>query len=91
MQLFKKRLYAGKPSPGFKSLRNEDIVKDYIERDKETLDDGIFFEDCQVAGDHWDENWTRCPICLAPLWLYIYDDGREEIVVEHNSMAQFHQ
>lgn len=64
---------------------------DYLKRDRETLDAGIFFEDCQSASDNFDQNWTRCPVCLAPLWLYIYDDGREEIVIEHKSMAQFHQ
>ena len=91
MPVLKRRLYSGQPSSGIKPIRTEDYLVDYLKRDRETLEDGIFFDDCQSAADNFDENWTRCPICLSPLWLYVYDDGREEIVVEHGSMAPFHQ
>lgn len=91
MSNVKKRIYSGEPSPNFKSLREIDLVVDYIKRDRETLEESVFYEDCQELVAHWDDTWTRCGICLSELWLYTYDDGREEIVIEHGSMARFHQ
>jgi hypothetical protein len=91
MQLLKKRIYIGEPSPGVNPLRSDEIVADYLYRDQGTLEEGLFFNDCQEMIDHWDDNFTRCGVCLAPLWLYIYEDGREEIVINHENMQRFHQ
>lgn len=65
---------------------------DYLKRDRETLEQGIFYEDCLSAADSWDENWTRCPVCLEHGYIEIDDDGNEKMILEHApSMARFHQ
>lgn len=91
MSVLKKKLYVGEPSAGIKSLRSQEYLVDYLKRDRETLDDGLFFDDCQDAADHWDENWTRCPVCCEPVFLG-EENGEEVMIIEHKeSMAQFYQ
>ena len=64
---------------------------DYLKRDRETLEEALFYSDCQELVDNWDDNWTRCGICLAPIFKITDEDGNEKLVIEHGSMARFHQ
>jgi hypothetical protein len=51
----------------------------------------MLFEDCEVAMEHFDENWTHCPTCFGCIWQEVDDDGVEKLVVEHESMARMWQ
>lgn len=65
---------------------------DYFARDRETLEQGIFYEDCESAAENWDDDWTRCPVCLEYMHIEIDDDGNERKILEHRpSMAVFFQ
>jgi len=65
---------------------------DYKKRESDTLNDGLFYEDCQSAVDNWDDDWLFCPVCLSPMYKEIDEDGNEKMILEHApSMARFHQ
>jgi hypothetical protein len=92
MSKVKRRIHIGEPSAGLKSFRPDGAMIDYLKRDRETLEEGIYYEDCQSAADNWDDNWSRCPICLEYMYIETDEDGNEKKILEHAlSMARFHQ
>jgi hypothetical protein len=80
MPKHKGRLYEGKPS-----------AKPFKVRLRETLDDGIFYDDCEdINKETFNEDWVCCPICLGKI--YLEDRGGEEVfVIYHESMKSFYQ
>ena len=54
---------------------------------RRTLDDGIFFDSCDEATDHWDEDWVVCPVCAATIDFVVDDEGESYIAIEHQEVC----
>lgn len=53
---------------------------------RQTLDDGIFFDSCVDAINHWDDDWIVCPVCSGNIDYIVDDKGQTHIEVVHNEV-----
>lgn len=53
---------------------------------KRTLEDGVFFDTCHDATEHWDDEWVVCPVCSGTIDFIVDDEGESYIEVHHQDI-----